>query len=75
VKAGVAKSGGVKCEGRRARLSGDDSLGPADVSKRKRVSTVTRVECGVVLFRILYNYIRRESNGGESWSPHQCHSA
>jgi hypothetical protein len=40
VKASVVKIGGTQCERRRARLSGEDSLRTADVSKRKTASTV-----------------------------------
>jgi hypothetical protein len=45
------------------------------VSKRKNSKHSARVECGVVLFRTLYNYIEREPNRRESCPPNQCHSA
>jgi hypothetical protein len=38
--AGIVKSGCVKCEGQQALQSGEDSLKMADLSKRKRASTV-----------------------------------
>jgi hypothetical protein len=45
------------------------------VSKRKKSKHSARVECGVGLFRTLYNYIEREPNRRESCPPNQCHSA
>jgi hypothetical protein len=45
------------------------------VSKRKKSKHCARVQCGVGLFRTLYNYIERELNRRESCPPNQCHSA
>jgi hypothetical protein len=43
--------------------------------KRKTPINLSRVECGVVLFRTLYNFIERESNRRESGHPHTRHPA
>jgi hypothetical protein len=45
------------------------------MSKRKKSKHSTRVECGVVKFRTLYNFIEGEPNRRESCPPNQCHSA